>query len=252
MSDWQRWQAGLIAAIESTATDDSAYFAAGLAVYRNNYRVGLIDTVKALFPVIAQLVGDEYLTGLAREYVKRTPSASGNLHRYGERFGDFVDGFAPAADLPYLGDVARLEWALHRSYYAADAAPFDPATLAETAPDAWSELCFAFQPAVLLVRSANWPIVAIWQAHRPGGDPTRVDLASGGENALVYRQADLEAGLLPLSDTDATFTAALIDGATLEAATDAALALDADFDLQPLLVMLLQSGCLAALTGEMP
>jgi len=246
MIDWQRWQAGLIDAIHAPTESDTAYDAEGLAVYRNNYRVGLIDTVTSLYPVTAQLVGDEFLTGLAREYVKRTPSASGNLHFYGETFGDFVDGFAPAADLPYLGDVARLEWALHRAYYAADAAPFNPATLAETDPERWGELRFAFQPACALVRSARWPIVAIWQAHRPGGAPSSVDLGSGGEATLVYRQADLEAGLLPLTDADAAFTAALISDVTLEAATDAALALDPDFDLQPLLVTLLQLGCLAA------
>ncbi|MDN0074877.1 DNA-binding domain-containing protein [Crenobacter sp. SG2303] len=246
MSDWQRWQAGLIAAIHDPALPDTAYGADGLAVYRNNYRVGLIDTVKSLYPVIAQLVGDDFLTGLAREYVRRTPSASGNLHRYGEGFGNFVDGFEPAADLPYLGGVARLEWALHRAYYAVDATQFSPATLAAIAPESWGELCLAFQPACALVRSAHWPIVAIWQAHRPGGAPSRVDLGSGGENALVYRQPDLEAGLLPLSDADAAFIAALMGGATLETATDAALTLDADFDLQPLLVTLLQTGCLAA------
>ncbi|MCW3481473.1 putative DNA-binding domain-containing protein [Neisseriaceae bacterium JH1-16] len=251
MSDWQRWQAGLIAAIHDPAAPDTAYGTEGLAVYRNNYRAGLIDTVKSLYPVVAQLVGDEFLTGLAREYVRRTPSASGNLHRYGEAFSDFVGGFEPAAGLPYLPDVARLEWALHRAYYAVDAAPFDPATLAETDPERWGELRFAFQPACTLLRSAHWPVVAIWLAHRPGGDPSRVDLASGGENALVYRQADLEAGLLPLGDADAAFTAALMSGATLESATDAALAIDPDFDLQPLLVTLLQSGCLAAVpTGE--
>ncbi|QEL56229.1 HvfC/BufC N-terminal domain-containing protein [Chromobacterium paludis] len=245
--NWHDWQAGLLEAIADPAQASAAHTLglnpAALAVYRNNYRVGLIDTLAHSHPVCRELVGDDFFTALAREYVKTHASQSGNLHRYGADFSDFIAGFAPCAELPYLADVARLEWAVHRSYYAEDAAPMAAADLAAVPQAQWGALVFTPLPDVALC-PARHPAVSIWRAHRERG-PLDGLLQRAPEPALVYRMnGDVQARAL--SQAEYIFHSALFSGLTLADAAGHALTQDADFDLQTALLGLFQPPLLAS------
>jgi len=85
------------------------------AVHRNNVVVGLINALAERFPVVSRLVGDEFFRAMARLYATMRPPASPLMMLYGETFPEFIDAFAPAAALPYLGDIARLEYARGRA-----------------------------------------------------------------------------------------------------------------------------------------
>ncbi len=236
--DWQARLLELIARQEQPA-DLPALNPAGLAVYRNNYRVGLMESLALFYPVLGQIVGEDFFKGLAREYSKQVPSLSGNLHVYGGQFGDFIDAFPPAAELPYLGDVARVEWAVHRSYYAADAQPLPAVALAGVAPEDYDDLRFGFAPSCAVIAS-RWPVVAIWQGHQPGA-ALRVDLAAGGECALVHRQQ----GVVKVdvcSPGFAALLAALLAGQPLGEAAAAAMLAEEHLDLQSALLTLFQLG----------
>ena len=80
-------------------------------VYRNNIYASLILVLEGRFPVVSRLVGAEFFTELARVFVELHPPRSPVLMEYGEGFGTFLQEFDPVDDLPYLGDVARIEWA---------------------------------------------------------------------------------------------------------------------------------------------
>ena len=176
--NWSDWQAELLEQIADPARAVEAAPAlnpAGLAVYRNNYRVGLIDTLAFIYPVCRQLVGEDFFSGLARAFIGGHPSHSGNLHLYGAGFGDFIAGFEHARELPYLADVARLEWRVHRAYYAADAAPVDSAALAAFPQQRWGELRLRPLPDVAALLS-RWPAASIWLAHQRQPVELDVDL----------------------------------------------------------------------------
>ena len=58
---------------------------------------------------MARLVGEEWFRAAAAVFVRgRLPRHPTLLH-YGEGFADFLASFAPAAELPYLPGVARLD-----------------------------------------------------------------------------------------------------------------------------------------------
>lgn len=245
MTPEARWQAELLELIarqEQQPEDTLGLNAAGLAVYRNNYRLGLMDTLKMIYPVCGQIVGEEFFTGLAREYSKRHASHSGNLHSYGAAFGDFLQGFPPAQTLPYLADVARLEWAVHRSYYAIDQQPLAATALADVHPDQFGQLRFILSESSRVL-SSPWPVVAIWQGHQPG-QRLNVDLESGGEQALVSRHA----GKVRVQAQTAGMAALLLalqQGLLLEEAAGQALSAEAGFDLQAGLARLFADGLLS-------
>lgn len=240
-----RWQAALLELIaQQEQMPDIALGLnpAGLAVYRNNYRVGLIETLNMIYPVCGQIVGAEFMTGLAREYSKRYASHSGNLHRYGDSFGTFLQDFPPAQALPYLADVARLEWAVHRSYYAIDQSPLPATALIGVAAEQYGQLHFTLCTASALLVSP-WPVVTIWQGHQPG-HALQVNLYSGGEAALVHRRAGL-VSVTPLSPGMAALLQALQQKQALADAAEQALHAETGFDLQAALAQLFADGLLS-------
>jgi hypothetical protein len=159
--------------------------------------------------VVRQLVGDEFFGGLAHEYAAHYPSSSGDLNQYGTQFAPFLGQFAPARALPYLGDMAALEWACHRAHYAADAPHVGNNSLGHFSGATTLALTlFAWHPAVSVLSSA-YPIAAIWLAHQqPTAAPTLAGMALDApaatpQHALVWRAhpyADVPA---PLATMDA-------------------------------------------------
>ncbi|AOY00500.1 DNA-binding domain-containing protein [Jeongeupia sp. USM3] len=183
--------ADTLAAFAAALADDAdappciaAATRANLAVYRNNVRLNRIDALESAFPTVSALVGRDWFRAMARAYVIAVPAASANLHDDGAALAGFLDGFAPARALPYLADVARLDWARHRAWYAPDAAPLDPARLAALDTDRFARCTLVFDPALSLVASARWPIADIAAMH-DGGAPA--DLGAGGQAVLVWR-----------------------------------------------------------------
>jgi hypothetical protein len=199
---------------------DEAVPRAGLATYRRNVFANLRGALAATYPVVLRLVGAAFFGEAAERFARACPSTSGDLNRYGGEFGAFLAAYPFARELPYLADVARLEWACHESFNAADAAPLDVAMLAAVPPERHAELCFRLHPAVRLVASAH-PVISIREANQPDRDGTPT-VSSGAEHALVRREG-FDVRVDRLTPVEWKFVAALALGDSLEAALDAAL-----------------------------
>ena len=208
-----------------------------LGIYRNNYRGNLQGTLELTYPVIQQLVGAEFFSMMAREFIQFHPSRSGNLHHYGAQFADFVAGYAAVQHLVYLADVAALEWACHKAYFATDMAQFDAAQLAGVTPDQQARLRLLLHPACAVIRSA-YPVAAIWHAHLPGAEQGMIALDQGGCVALVCRVND-EVQVHELNAATADWLEQVQAGVTLGEAIATVLERHADFDLGAALVQLL-------------
>lgn len=100
------------------------------AVYRNNVTISLVDAIASIFPTVQNLVGEDFFRAMARLYVTAHPPMSPLLFTYGESFPAFLESFPPAAELPFLADVARVERIWLDAFHAADSAALDPLTLA--------------------------------------------------------------------------------------------------------------------------
>lgn len=202
-----------------------------LQVYRNNHLASLEAALAAVYPVIARLVGEAFFAQLARAYAQRHPSLSGNLHGFGAQLGAFLRAQEGLGALPYLADVAALEWAAHEVYHEGDGEPVDPAALAAVPEAAQPRLRLHLQLASRFVDSA-WPVLAIWQANQPGAlDAAEgVSLDAGGVHLLVARR-EFEVEFRVLGAAEARWLRALGEGRPLAVALATALVVDAGFDL---------------------
>lgn len=245
LSDFAR---AIVHGEEPTSRIDTSYqnysVAIAIEVYRNNFRGNLHDTLAGAYPVIEQLVGKDFFRLLTRQFIGQHLSHSGNLHHYGAEMAGFIAVFEPAQGLPYLPDVAALEWACHCAYFTDDAATLDLGKLAQIPPEQYPDLILHIHPACHLVRS-RYPIAAIWHAHQPGASSDfNIDLDSGASNALVSRKNDVVL-LSELTEAEALWLQGIQSGIQLGNATAATLAHYPDFDLQAALLNLVAQNVLA-------
>lgn len=200
-------------------------------VYRNNYLGNLHDALAGAYPVIKQLVGDDFFRLLGLRYLEQYPSRSANLHHYGAELADFLASFQPAQELAYLPDVATLEWACHVAYFENDEVPFDLNRLSQYPPEQYPRLIFRLHPAVRIVRSI-YPLSAIWQAHQSGAASNfHIDLDSGASIALVSRIANI-VQVVELSQAEAEWLQLIQAEKPLGISTETTLEQHPDFDLQ--------------------
>lgn len=225
---------GVTAVTRDGLAPNRAALLARFAVYRNNVMHSLSRALARRFPVIERLVGDEFFSAMAVEFIRVHPPQSPVLMHWGDEFAGFLQGFPPVASLPYLPDVARLEYARGRSYHAADAEPIGPEALAALNPSQVLRLL----PSVQVLRFEH-PVVTIWRANQPGENPSV--RASGAEAALIYRTADFQVPVRSLSQADAAFLGGLMAGEPLEKA-----AAHHSADPTPILTLLIGEGLIAA------
>ena len=214
------------------------------AVYRNNVRVSLIEALEDAFPAVHRIVGADFFRAMARAYVMIEPPRSPMMFDYGAGFPDFIQTFEPAAVLPYLPDVARIERAWTEAYHALDASPIDPCAFAAVAPDQLPAIRLELHPSLRVVRS-QLPALTIWQMNIADGVPTAIDLAAGGEDALIVRPAaDVEVRLIPQGSLE--FIRALGVGKPMLAALEEALTANSRFDVSANLSDLMSAGAIVS------
>lgn len=229
----------LLAAILPAGLDP----AARLQIHRNNTIIGLTEALKTTFPVVARLVGERFFGFAAASFIRMAPPAQPCLAEYGTGFPRFLAGFEPAASLPYLPDVARLEWVVNEAYNAPDEAPLAPAAIADLSQELYPRLKLALQASCRFVAS-SYPIKRIWLANQTDApDAGTIDLGAGGVQLLVMRRG-FEVALIELDAAEQAFLTALDAGKAIETAHGAALALDPNFDLAAVLARQFARGSL--------
>lgn len=216
-------------------------------VYRNNVATGLARALAARFPITEKIVGEEFFTAMARDFVLDSPPVSPVLLHYGNDFPDFVAAFPPAADLPYLADVVRLENAQVKAYHAPDIAAVDPQALTRITPERVNGLIFVFHPAAAVLTSFH-PIVTIW-AMNSGAESLAPIEDWRAQNALVTRP-ELTVLTRKIGSSSARFVLALMQGKTLGEVYELILDLDPNFDLGQNLTELLRSGAIVDIIAE--
>ncbi|WP_042298343.1 HvfC/BufC N-terminal domain-containing protein, partial [Paraburkholderia bannensis] len=97
-----------LAVPEGLVGPDALPSARRFGVYRNSVVRGLVEALRAAFPVVCRLVGDEFFTAMAHAYAVFEPPQTPVMLAYGATFPDFIATFEPALSVPYLSDVARL------------------------------------------------------------------------------------------------------------------------------------------------
>jgi hypothetical protein len=240
------WEAAMAAALLDPARPVPASAPGAerrFAVHRNNVVAGLVDALGAAYPAIRSLVGEPFFRAAAAEFVRTNPPRSPVLHEYGGEFPDFIAAFPPAARVPYLGDVARLERAWLAAYHAADVEPVAIDVLGRIDSGDLPCLTFAMHPSLAVIASP-YPTVSLWSATTGRMPAEDIDLGTP-EIALVARpRASVD--VVAISDDTAEFCTGLLAGAPLGSIARSA-SRAAPFDLAVELARVFASGWVVGL-----
>ena len=237
-------QPGLADAIVS----DTISAPARLRVHRHHVAQSLTGALAATFPTVQAIAGEAFFRTMAMEFVAEELPVQPVLAEYGEGFPAFVSGYGPAAALAYLGDMARLDWALNLAYHTPMASRLAAPDLAGLPPERLFEFKLRLAAGSTLVRSP-WPIDRIWQAAQPDAPEGMVSLEDGPAAVLVLRRPD-DAVFASLETSEAAFVAALAGGASLGEAAEAAFSVEPAFDPSTAFARLLALEAFAAVQRE--
>jgi hypothetical protein len=217
--------------------------AARLRIYRNHALATLEAALKTVFPVVCRLVDERFFAYAVDEYVKRHPPRSRVLGEFGGNFSEFLAGFEPCKDLPYLADVARFEWVLDTAARVREAPSLPREALAAVPAGRAGYVRFSLQPSVHYLTSL-WPIDVICHANRQN-EVAQLNLAMG-ETRLEIRGTSGSVVWRRLDPGTFAFRSALA-AQPFAAAIAAATARDPGFDPAAALQLVFAEGLTVAL-----
>lgn len=217
-------------------------------VYRNNVTASLVKALADIYPATQRITGERFFGAMARIHLRQTPPVSPLLFEYGRDFPTFIERFEHTRAKPWLADVARIERAWLDAYHAADAEPLTAQALAAIPPERLAGTTFLAHPATRVVRS-DFPVVIIFAVNRTTDGAGRIEAAEA-EDALVTRPG-LEVFVRRLPPGGAIFLAALLGGAPLGEAAQAALEETAGFDLAANIGGMLEAGAFVTVRADL-
>jgi len=149
---------------QAVSAKNDAEIVERLSIYRNNVYASLSESLADTFRTVKQLVGDSFFSTMAKRFLQEHLPEHANLDEFGKQFPQFIHHYEPAQRLPYLADVAQLEWLQHSAYYASDAKPLAPGDFAELENEVFINSTLKMHPSVSLLHS-QYAVFSIWDFH---------------------------------------------------------------------------------------
>jgi Putative DNA-binding domain len=213
----------------------------GFAVYRNTVMKACIDALAANYPCVRRLVGEDWFTAAAGLYASTHPAHTPVLLHYGADFARFLADFEPAAELPYLPGVAKLDRFWTEAHVASDEPVLDASVLASADEAGIEALLLRPHAAARWTWFPHCPVVSIWSRNRFDGTVDLSDIAWRGEGVLFTRPGAI-VQVIPLDRPGCAFLDACGAGRCVQGAVSCALDADSAVDLSDLIARLLASG----------
>ncbi len=183
-----------------------------MKIYQNNVYSSLLDILKNRYPISRKLVGDDFFTVLGQQYIANHPPESPVMLHYGESLPRFIEQHKDKHNIAYLSDIAVLESARHKAYYAKDNDHLQPADIARKPIEKLLESSINMVPSAVLIQS-SFSIHTIW-LHLKESDQTLNTDISHNENIFIFKK-NLGVQTLRLQDAYAYFIQLLLNKNTL-------------------------------------
>jgi hypothetical protein len=218
----------------------------GLQAYRANADASAGRALAAALPTVQRLIGEDDFAHLARRFWRAQPPRRGDLAEWGEGFADWLAADERLVDWPYLGDCARLDWALHACERAADV-ELDAGSMSRLGDTDPSRLVLVLAPGLALIDS-RWPIARIRAAHHDPDEGAfervREAIEAGQREAVLVARHGWKAVATVVAPADAQWMQSLLAGHDLGRALEAA---PEGFDFGAWLAGALQAGWVKAI-----
>ncbi|MBI3819978.1 MAG: putative DNA-binding domain-containing protein [Planctomycetes bacterium] len=141
-----------------------------LEIYSGMYLFRLQEVLTKDFPCVAYALGDHAWHHATRDYVAAHPSRDPNLNNFNADFADYLYKRKDLKHARFLGDLARLEWAMVDVVFARSGRKPNLEPLRTVAPERWEAVTFAPAPT-LRILTFDYPANDYLQEFRDGKHP---------------------------------------------------------------------------------
>ncbi len=172
-----------------------------IKVYHNNVIGSLSEALRATFPIVEKIVGDDFMKMMTSEFVFDNPPQNASLYQYGQEFDNFIKSYEPAKSLPYLPDIARFEWAINQSYYATNDKALRADELSQIPSEKLEDIKLPLRKSANLFES-DYPILQIRDFCLSDGEGQSPDMNKGYNIKLLIIRPNLEVNIAPLKNEE--------------------------------------------------
>lgn len=144
-----------------------------IQIHHNNFRETLSGALTGIFPVLEAFVGTVFVKGALSEFCLSRPPSAASLLGYGADFAEFLDNHQASEQLPYIGDIVRLEWAVHELQL-----------VDEVEVPVYASTWLGLSPNARVVGS-EYPLLSLWSVANGQLPPEAVHLDQGGQTVVV-------------------------------------------------------------------
>lgn len=201
------------------------------SIYAVGYVTRIAEALENDYPAVRRIVGEGPFRSLAARYAAACPPRSFDLGRAGDRLAGFLEDDPLAERLPFLPDLARLEWAVAEAFVALDAASLTWADLQALGPEAAADLRLALRPGTALLRS-RWPLRDLWALRERPDEGVSLQVEGRPASTVLVHRKGFDVRCQDLDDDDARLAEALASHPSLAALEAAGLF---ESDLSPLI-----------------
>jgi len=188
-----------ISELATEIVSDKVSAADHLQIYQNNYQGTLVEALLEIFPIVSAFVGEVFTRSALKHFIDASAPREACLSRYGEDFAEFLSTYEHASGVPYLGDIAALEWAVHHLMH-------------QDENDAAAHNIAVNENAVFIV--SDYPLLNLWMVGSGQLMPEAVHIDQGGQTVCVLLD-DAQIQLFSLSEDEQQLLAQIKDGAAI-------------------------------------
>jgi len=215
-----------------------------LAVYRDGYPARIVDALRNVYPAIAKICGTGSFAALAQRYIRENDIEAVSLNQIGAQFPTHCERDPLMAELPFLADLAALEWSALCALHCAESPPIDPAVFGAWNMDDWERVVLRFQVSARVMRS-RWPIHDLWAARDMPRDEIDIAIEARPQDVLIHRRGyEVECRLLHAAEAIALNV--LLTAAPLGEAMQSVAEAGADTDVAQMFASWLGAGLIVA------
>lgn len=161
-----------------------------LTIYRHSICGNRVAALSRLFKCCAKMVGDAYWQQWVETFIAEQPSQATDITACGVNFSDFIAAQPEiTAQLPYLADLARLEWAWHQCFHQATRI-ITSTSLSQAIAEQGDELSLYLTPGIQFI-SSIYPLADLWQLSQTADNEIVIlDESADGYYFILHREHD--------------------------------------------------------------
>ena len=254
MLDLQQWQNEFVQQVvrgEQAGAEFnlSLQDSARLHIYKNNIYHSQQQALAAQFPIVKQLVGERFFNGCCVEYIKNNTDNSSAMIYTGQLFSNFLQNFPPCSSLPYLSDIAALEWQTQRVRLACEQSAMCVQDFEQIDIERLQHSQVHYISALHLMQS-DYGIYDIWAMHQADAAKQNNSIDINQSQQLLITRQQQQMHVLPLSQANYHCLFAWQQGSSILRGIEQTMQQHADFDASAIIQFCIMHGLIYQLIEE--